>query len=398
MLVLHGVACGLQEQQRADMGLLRILLKAAQWSNISEGSTAPVQHPLDGGAVMGKIQELGVYWSQISSAAESGELTAERQSVVRSAHREVMLWFALRQPTVHHLVEGLKQQLHSRLGLTTHLDQWPADLNHALRAQPIHRCIGHVGCTPAHAHSTHWPALEAAVEGLEAVLQFIAPEAFHTFGSTAGLMYEGPEGLHREGSWRAVDVVRLRELVDGPPPAFRCALMEQAPRTCTALAAFAETMVGEAARQVQRDLGPHPWLLEARFHLMTPGTRVMQHTATNNQRIKIHCGIRNPGNVALQIGNWSIPWQEGKCMIIDDSFEHQVVFEAGQQARVILQLKVSHPDLNTAKIIMHGVDLVHADGTATAALTRHRQLQQQKTKTKTNKKKNKNKRSRNDEL
>jgi hypothetical protein len=239
---------------------------------------------------------------------------------------------------------------------------------------------------------TVWPALEAAVQQLEAALPTIAAEAFGAFQVSS---YEDPEGLQREGSWRAVDVVPLRELVAGPldgsatvgvgggggartGKSLRCASPEHTPATCTALEAFANQMVATADQGSKRELGPHPWLLEARFHLMTPGTVVMKHTATNNQRLKVHCGIRNPGKVKLQISNWTIPWREGKCIIIDDSFEHQIRFAPGQQARVILQLKVSHPDLNSAPLIMHGVELVQADGAAAPALTRHRELQRQK--------------------
>ena len=175
-------------------------------------------------------------------------------------------------------------------------------------------------------------------------------------------------------------MVPLRDLVEGPPdPAadasgLRCALGDRAPATCAALAAFAVGMVEPEHRAARRELGPHPWLLEARYHLMLPGTRVMLHTATNNQRLKVHCGIRNPGNVALRISNWTLPWAEGRCMIIDDSFEHQIVFEPGQQARAILQLKISHPDLSFSPLQINGVELVRGDGAATPALSRHREL------------------------
>ena len=71
-----------------------------------------------------------------------------------------------------------------------------------------HGCVGKHGEAP-------WPALEAAVQNLEKMLPAIAPEAFHAFNPAAGLGYEEPEGLQREGSWRAVDVVELREILRG---------------------------------------------------------------------------------------------------------------------------------------------------------------------------------------
>ena len=82
-----------------------------------------------------------------------------------------------------------------------------------------------------------------------------------------GLGYEDPEGLQREGSWRAVDVVSLREIAEGPPVqgGFKCALgQQQGPSTCNALAVFAQQMA-EGGSGGSRALGPHPWLMEARY-------------------------------------------------------------------------------------------------------------------------------------
>ena len=366
-----------QEQQRADLRLLEALFGAAKLANVSTG-TISVDHPLDSGAAtFRRIQELGAYWAEIRSPEDGARLPPVTQVKVRAAHRDLILWLSLRQPKLTHLIDRLKRQLWSRLGLTTHPDQWPSDLNRRLRAQPVHRCAGIEGCDAWHAQAA-WPALEMAVRRLEAALPLIAPEAFALFSPAAQRAYEEPEGLQREGSWRAVDVVPLREVADGPPEladaGLRCALGEGAPATCAALASFAVDMVALEHRAVRRELGPHPWLLEARYHLMLPGTTVMLHTATNNQRLKVHCGLRNPGKVALRISNYTMPWAEGRCMVIDDSFEHQIAFEPGQQARAILQLKISHPDLSSSPLQMHGVELVREDGSATPALKRHREL------------------------
>ena len=88
----------------------------------------------------------------------------------------------------------------------------------------------------------------------------------------------------------------------------------------------------------------------------------------------------------MHISNWTLAWSEGKCIIIDDSFEHSITFEEGQQARVILQLKITHPDLNNAPLVMHGEEIVDANGVATSKLAAY-QTTPETGKTSTKKKK-----------
>ena len=95
---------------------------------------------------------------------------------------------------------------------------------------------------------------------------------------------------------------------------------------------------------------------------MTPGTQVMKHTAHNNQRLKIHCGLRNPAGVELHIANHSMAWVEGRCLVIDDSFEHSISFLPGQLARAILQIKISHPDLAHSPLVRMGEQVVRRNG------------------------------------
>ena len=182
------------EQQRVDLRLLEALFGAAKLTNHSAG-TIKVDHPLDsGGAASRRISELGQHWADIRGPEDGARLPPVTQVKVRAVHRDLILWLSLRQPTLTHLIRGLKRQLSSRLGLTMHPDQWPTDLNRGLRAQPVHRCAGVDGCDTWHAQAA-WPALEMAVQRLEAALGRIAPEAFAMFSPAAQRAYDEPEGL-----------------------------------------------------------------------------------------------------------------------------------------------------------------------------------------------------------
>ena len=89
----------------------------------------------------------------------------------------------------------------------------------------------------------------------------------------------------------------------------------------------------------------------ASFNVLQPGTRLIRHTSSDNQRIKLHCGILNPSNVSMKIANETLTWQPGACTLLDDSFEHWVVHK-GPEDRVILDIVVEHPDIK-AKIKKH---------------------------------------------
>ena len=54
-------------------------------------------------------------------------------------------------------------------------------------------------------------------------------------------------------------------------------------------------------------------------------------------------GLRNPGKVELKIANHSIAWEDGRCMVIDDSYEHSIQFAPGQQVNKTQTPATAHP-------------------------------------------------------
>jgi len=88
------------------------------------------------------------------------------------------------------------------------------------------------------------------------------------------------------------------------------------------------------------------WVLPhgMRFATLHPNTYVVRHTASANDRLKMHCCIENPANFSLQIANLSYHWEAGKCVIIDDSFAHEINATAagGSATRTIVEFKLNH--------------------------------------------------------
>ena len=59
---------------------------------------------------------------------------------------------------------------------------------------------------------------------------------------------------------------------------------------------------------------------------------------------KNYIGLKIPFGTSIRVGTESKSWQEGKLLIFDDSFEHEV-WHNGTEFRLILIIDMWHPDL-----------------------------------------------------
>jgi aspartate beta-hydroxylase len=73
-----------------------------------------------------------------------------------------------------------------------------------------------------------------------------------------------------------------------------------------------------------------------------PGSRVAPHCGHTNSRLRVHLGIRVPEGAGLRVRDCVTTWQEGKVIVFDDSFEHEV-WNRGSSARVILLFDILNP-------------------------------------------------------
>merc|ERR1711963_856910 len=91
------------------------------------------------------------------------------------------------------------------------------------------------------------------------------------------------------------------------------------------------------------------------FSVLTPGTRLRPHCGPSNARLTCHLGIRVPctleqGCRIRVAADAPRGWQEGRCIVFDDSFEHEVFFAEADSAqpypgeRVVLLANFWHPD------------------------------------------------------
>ncbi|XP_030611971.1 aspartyl/asparaginyl beta-hydroxylase isoform X2 [Archocentrus centrarchus] len=84
---------------------------------------------------------------------------------------------------------------------------------------------------------------------------------------------------------------------------------------------------------------------QIKFSVMQPGTHVWPHTGPTNCRLRMHLGLVIPKHgCKIRCTNDTREWEEGKVLIFDDSFEHEVWQEADSY-RLIFIVDVWHPEL-----------------------------------------------------
>ena len=85
---------------------------------------------------------------------------------------------------------------------------------------------------------------------------------------------------------------------------------------------------------------------------LRPGAHISAHHGPTNMRLRCHLALRVPaGDCALRVGDEVRRWEEGRCLVFDDSFEHEA-WNRTAEDRVVLVVDLWHPDLSSHEIAM----------------------------------------------
>jgi aspartate beta-hydroxylase len=83
---------------------------------------------------------------------------------------------------------------------------------------------------------------------------------------------------------------------------------------------------------------------------LNPGTQIKPHKGPTNVRLRCHLGIKIPdGDCGLTVGGETRRWQQGRCLVFDDSLEHEA-WNRTPESRIVLIIDFWHPDLTAAEI------------------------------------------------
>ena len=81
------------------------------------------------------------------------------------------------------------------------------------------------------------------------------------------------------------------------------------------------------------------------FMRVTPGTHLRPHTGQINNRLTVQLPLIVPEGVSIRVANTTRNYTQGKVIIFDDSYEHEVKHEGASGDRYVLYMTAHHPDL-----------------------------------------------------
>ncbi|MFD5388218.1 aspartyl/asparaginyl beta-hydroxylase domain-containing protein [Streptomyces sp. NPDC127074] len=171
------------------------------------------------------------------------------------------------------------------------------------------------------------------LDDLEAAAPVIRGE-FHAFDQDVDYTAPAPTGLAEDGKWRALYLACIGRPYARNLPAF--------PQTLKTLSVIpGGTSCGMT-----------------NFSTVLGGTHIAPHSGFTNAHLRCHLSLINTNSSRIRVANEERSWEEGKALVFDDSYEHEV-WNEGSDRRTVLLLDFWHPDLTAPEIaaLTHMMDI-----------------------------------------
>ncbi len=100
-----------------------------------------------------------------------------------------------------------------------------------------------------------------------------------------------------------------------------------------------------ACPETMRALEGIPQIRSAMFSILEPGKRIPPHCGPFKGILRLHLGLMVPDapeRCWIRVGDEVRSWQEGRGLVFDDTFEHEVRNDTGQ-TRVVLFIDLDRP-------------------------------------------------------
>ncbi len=89
---------------------------------------------------------------------------------------------------------------------------------------------------------------------------------------------------------------------------------------------------------------------------LAAASRVAPHRGPTNVRVRCHFGVDVPEACGIRVGGETRTWTTGRCLVFDDSFEHEA-WNDDVYDRVVLIIDLWHPDLTDEEVrLLAGLD------------------------------------------
>ena len=102
-----------------------------------------------------------------------------------------------------------------------------------------------------------------------------------------------------------------------------------------------------------------PGLNSAFFSILEPGARIPPHVGVTKGLLTCHLGLVVPdGACRMRVGDRTVAWREGECLVFDDTYEHEVWNDTpGVRGVLLVQFErpVRYPGKLAADAFLWGV-------------------------------------------
>jgi len=92
----------------------------------------------------------------------------------------------------------------------------------------------------------------------------------------------------------------------------------------------------------------YPWG-DVLYSVQASDAHLRAHCSVDNLRVRCHVGIEVPSGSEMRVASETRTWQEGRALVFEDSFEHEV-WNRGRERRVVFIVDFWHPDLTDEEI------------------------------------------------
>jgi aspartyl/asparaginyl beta-hydroxylase (cupin superfamily) len=85
------------------------------------------------------------------------------------------------------------------------------------------------------------------------------------------------------------------------------------------------------------------------FSAVETGTHILPHYGFTNAHLRCHLTLAAADGSQIRVGPEVREWENGRLLVFDDTFEHEV-FNNSETSRLVLLFDIFHPDLDAAEV------------------------------------------------
>ena len=109
--------------------------------------------------------------------------------------------------------------------------------------------------------------------------------------------------------------------------------------------------------ETTRALESIPGMTTAFFSILSPGKHIPQHRGIFKGFVRCHLGLLVPERQAdcyMRIADVNLHWKPGRCIVFDDTYEHEV-YNNTDETRVVLLIDVLRPMRYPGRVLTRGL-------------------------------------------